>query len=340
MLEAIGTRALAERLKLIEERLSIGTWSWDRQTDEVAWSPGLYRLLGVEPNAVSPSLNFFESLTHPDDRLPFHDDERIATDARQRNRRFRLIRPDGGLRWIWSVAQTIFDRSGEISRVIAVAADTTELEETKSALVSTQEFDKAIANLLRMEFWKADEDGNLIEASNWVKDYGPVPHSVYAQGWQSIVPPEEHDHLRQAWSRAMAEQTEYSQSHSIRLANGTMRTVHVRGVPFVDRLVNKRRWVGVATLEGGIAAPATPKPWKLPLGVLPAQIRAARAYLGWSAEYLARRAGVSLSTVRRLEKNADHAIRETNMHAIIHAFQAAGLSFWSDYRGRSYFVAG
>src|SRR5690606_20733359 len=52
----------------------LGTWDIDLKTDETWWSEEVYRILGLEPGSVEPSLQRYLDLLHPDDR-------RIATDA-------------------------------------------------------------------------------------------------------------------------------------------------------------------------------------------------------------------------------------------------------------------
>lgn len=56
----------------------------------------------------------------------------------------------------------------------------------------------------------------------------------------------------------------------------------------------------------------------------PEQSRAARGWLGWSQEGLAKRANVSMSTVRDFEKGR-HAPIGNNLTAMLRAFEAAGV---------------
>lgn len=58
-----------------------------------------------------------------------------------------------------------------------------------------------------------------------------------------------------------------------------------------------------------------------------AQIRAARAYLGWTALELAEESGVSFSTVRRVEMPGPRAVRDENLAAIREAFTRHGIRF-------------
>jgi transcriptional regulator with XRE-family HTH domain len=57
-----------------------------------------------------------------------------------------------------------------------------------------------------------------------------------------------------------------------------------------------------------------------------AQCRAARALMGWSANELAHRSGVSLATVRRFETGLS-APMPANLKAMREAFERAGVEF-------------
>ena len=59
-----------------------------------------------------------------------------------------------------------------------------------------------------------------------------------------------------------------------------------------------------------------------------AQIRSARAALGWSAQTLAEKSGVGLRTVMRFEQN--HGVppsRSSNLQELQRCFEAAGIQF-------------
>lgn len=68
-----------------------------------------------------------------------------------------------------------------------------------------------------------------------------------------------------------------------------------------------------------------------PLPITPAQIRAARAGLGWLQSDLASRAGVHVRTIKQIE-NGKAAPQAATAAGIIRAFASAGLTFGSDGR--------
>jgi hypothetical protein len=69
-----------------------------------------------------------------------------------------------------------------------------------------------------------------------------------------------------------------------------------------------------------------PKPSKP--GLSPAQIRAARAFLRWSAEELSQMSAVGVATIRRAElADGETSMTAANNAAIRRAFEEAGLAF-------------
>jgi ribosome-binding protein aMBF1 (putative translation factor) len=64
------------------------------------------------------------------------------------------------------------------------------------------------------------------------------------------------------------------------------------------------------------------------------QIRAARAFLGWSAQELARHSALGVNTIRRAESaGPDTSLTAANELAIRRALEAAGVEFIDDNGG-------
>jgi transcriptional regulator with XRE-family HTH domain len=73
-------------------------------------------------------------------------------------------------------------------------------------------------------------------------------------------------------------------------------------------------------------------------GMSPEQCRAARAWLDWTQQELARRAGVGLSTVRDFEKGERTPI-PNNLAAIRRAIEAAGIRLVFRHDGKAAGIA-
>lgn len=68
------------------------------------------------------------------------------------------------------------------------------------------------------------------------------------------------------------------------------------------------------------------------VAVAAAQVRAARSLLGWTAQKLASRAGVSFSSIRRLETDSGSVKHET-VDSVLQALTRAGIRFSADETG-------
>jgi PAS domain S-box-containing protein len=131
--------------------------------DEVFWlhDPRLKRMIYVSPtyqnvwgrSAVSlyeDAGTFLEAI-HPDDR------ERIAAAIERQSRgantseEYRVVRPDGTMRWVWDRGFPIKDREKSVYRVAGVAEDITDRKQVAAELQKAKE-DAEAANRAKSEF--------------------------------------------------------------------------------------------------------------------------------------------------------------------------------------------
>ncbi len=131
--ELQANRNFEERLQDSEERFRQVThtidevfWMTDPQKGKMLFISQAYeRIWGRTCNSIiDQPLSFVESI-HPDDR-----DAVIAAFPKQKEGtydiEYRIVRSDGGIRWIRDKAFPVRDASGQIYRVVGVAQDITE----------------------------------------------------------------------------------------------------------------------------------------------------------------------------------------------------------------------
>lgn len=309
------------KMKLLEDKLDVGTWTWDLETSELVWSPGLCRILGVNPNTVVPSVDLYQSLVHPDDQIAFDDGVLLVATKRLEHRRFRVIRPDGMLRMLESKAHPRFNRDGKAVMVMGVIRDITEEEEARRDCDLQRETVKTLTKLLEGDVWRAYPDGKLIETAHWTKLTGQTPQE--AHDWEKLaaIHPEDRIIFRNAWKNAIETRDVFDATIRIRLVNGTYQSVRGRAFPVLDAAGSVTQWIGHTVIVNEQHAKREEQ--KL---LTSAQIRASRAFLNWTAPELAARAGVSFSTVRRMEQDAA-AVKRESLASVKKAFQDAGIDY-------------
>jgi PAS domain S-box-containing protein len=129
-----------EILTLAERSAEIGVWDVDLATGMVRATPQFFRILGLEPADGLVPLEALRAVRHPEDRervvQGFKD--ALASGADSYEMEYRIIRPDGQVRWIFGRGRVVRDAGGRAKRYSGVDIDITErkrLEEHQKLLV-------------------------------------------------------------------------------------------------------------------------------------------------------------------------------------------------------------
>jgi len=126
-----------ERLNLALELGRMGTWDMDIETSEMVWSPSEYELLGYEPEECTPSWEAWKSRIHPDDlRLLLSSWEKAQENREDLRIEYRVVLPDGRIRWIEDKARFFYDSSGKPQRIIGASRNVTARKQTEDRLRS------------------------------------------------------------------------------------------------------------------------------------------------------------------------------------------------------------
>jgi PAS domain S-box-containing protein len=120
-----GSQEPASPLTESAEQLGeMGSWEWVAETDELIWSDNHFRLYGLEPNEVEPSLELVIEKTHPDDRERVREEVRNARrGAGSKRVAYRIVRWDREVRYLRSTVASI---ESHPRRVIGYVQDVTE----------------------------------------------------------------------------------------------------------------------------------------------------------------------------------------------------------------------
>jgi PAS domain S-box-containing protein len=117
----------AALLKLTLRAAHAGSWAWDAATGESFWSEEFHHLVGTTPATCRPSYEAWLETIHPDDRPgAAREMEAALADRRELNNEFRIVRPDGTVRWVRSQGQTVYDKAGHPIRMMGVTFEVTE----------------------------------------------------------------------------------------------------------------------------------------------------------------------------------------------------------------------
>ena len=178
-------RESEERFRQIAENIHEVFYSSDLRNGRMLYiSPGYEEVWGRPVQSLYEDPHSFLESIHPDDRARMLDSLERQQQGEQTELEYRIVRPEGRLRWIQDQAFPLKDEAGEVYRVIGTAIDITErkraegtvrfLAEASFVLAGSLDYEttlKSVADLVVPEFadWCAieilDENGVLQRVS-------------------------------------------------------------------------------------------------------------------------------------------------------------------------------
>ena len=128
-----------ENLRLAVTAGGLGTWRWNTQDDVVAVSAETKRMFGLPPDGQMTLQGFLGAL-HPEDRARVQE----IIDHAIENRTgfqfdFRLVLPDGAIRWVASMGRSYLDDELGVVRMEGVNIDITDRKRAEQQLLEMNE---------------------------------------------------------------------------------------------------------------------------------------------------------------------------------------------------------
>ena len=119
-----------------------GSWGWHVSTGEVYWSKEHFRIFDYDPETTEPSYSLFMERIHPEDRFSFKEIlNRAVRDKSDFEYDYRIVLPDGSIKFLRSVGQALVNPSGDLEFIGTVIdiTDLKRLEEMRTAMARERE---------------------------------------------------------------------------------------------------------------------------------------------------------------------------------------------------------
>ena len=317
--------APADFLRLTENAGLTGGWAWSFASGRQTWSPGLFRLLGLDPGRTRPSYGLLVDLVHPDDRPNLASAADLMQGHALPEREMRIVRPDGTLRLFTLRTELHLTAEGRPRAAAGLVLDVTDA----AALLRLRRAETRRRNAWfaasRVLFVPVGLDGRFDFPPEAAQLAGRPLDEINADPFADVVPAERAA-FRDSVARRQAGRV-FQAAPTIRHRNRVPERYRVVSVPVHDergRLIERNGLIYPAAL----AAPPVDGGLRdgLEQAVEGHHLRAARALLDWSMTALAEASGLSLSTVRRLEEDAEGQGARSR-HKVIAALRGAGIRF-------------
>jgi PAS domain S-box-containing protein len=197
-------------------------------------SPAYEKIFGRTCESLYRHPDSWLKTVHPDDR-----EEIIASVAQQCQgnsvtREYRIIRPDGTIRWIFAQVLLIRDEAGNPLRFVGFAGDITDRKQTEEALQQSERLFRILSEISPVGIFRSDASGQTTYANQRACDIVGVPlDEVLGFQWITYIHPDDINQVQQGWQDAIAHQVHWQGEY--RIVNREGRVIWVLAQAALER---------------------------------------------------------------------------------------------------------
>ncbi|MFZ0149046.1 MAG: HWE histidine kinase domain-containing protein, partial [Xanthobacteraceae bacterium] len=128
----------------------MGSWDWDLVSKQWRWDEGQHRIFGVDPAHFQITVENIRALIRPEDWISLVEIARgMSRGARTQQTEFRVVRPNGEIRWCIGTAAASVNDDGNVVRINGVTIDITDRKEAdERQVLLAREVDHRARNAL------------------------------------------------------------------------------------------------------------------------------------------------------------------------------------------------
>ena len=131
----IELQEVSDRMAIATKAANVGVWEYNVVDNRLVWDDNMYRLYGIRKEDFSGVYEAWEAAVHPEDQEEGSRRIQMAISGeREFDTEFRVVWPNGELRYIRAFAITQRDTSGKALRMIGTNWDITEMRQAENKL--------------------------------------------------------------------------------------------------------------------------------------------------------------------------------------------------------------
>src|SRR5581483_1933876 len=133
-----------ERFQQMARNIQEIFWMIDAETKKTLFvNPTYETITGRSCQSLADNPSSYEEVIHPKDRVHVLTKLDEATRNGQFNERFRILRPDGAVRWVWVRGFPVREAGGKIRRLVGTALDVTAQKQAEEQVAANLDLAKS-----------------------------------------------------------------------------------------------------------------------------------------------------------------------------------------------------
>ncbi|MEY2488905.1 MAG: hypothetical protein QOC70_847 [Verrucomicrobiota bacterium] len=186
-----------ERFRQLAENINEVFWLTDPAKNQIHYlSPAYETIWGRSRKDVYASARSWIDAIHPEDRQAVRRAAMKQVEGTY-NEEYRIIRPDGSIRWIHDRAFPVRNGAGDIYRVVGVADDITERKQAEVVLQESERRFREMLEKVELMAMTLDQSGRVTFCNDYLlRVTGWTREEVIGADWFSKFVPDQHRALR------------------------------------------------------------------------------------------------------------------------------------------------
>ncbi|MBN1781112.1 PAS domain S-box protein [bacterium] len=212
---AIESLRLSEdRLKKAEAMAHLGHWEFDVPAGAYFWSDEFYRICGLEPQSLKPTVETALGLLHPDDRKSIQAAlQQVIDRGGSFDLESRIMRPDRSVRIVHSVGELVSDNTGRPIKLIGSFHDITDRKIAEQNVIAEKERAQQYLDVAGVMFIALDNRGLITLANQKVSEIlGIREREIIGMNWfDHFIPQNEREYVRSVFSEILSGKVELNE---------------------------------------------------------------------------------------------------------------------------------
>jgi len=165
-LAQIALELTQEQLDFAQRAAGVGLWEWDLVSNQFTWSPELFRLYGLDPDKHRATAETWRRILHPDDLKAVEaQTEKVIAERTPFANDYRVVLPDGQIRWIRGQGSFDLDAKGHPIRMAGICVDHTAQKRAELDAAASEAKARTMLHTARDGVWLMDMEGRFKDAN-------------------------------------------------------------------------------------------------------------------------------------------------------------------------------
>ncbi|MBR8834143.1 MAG: PAS domain S-box protein [Stigonema ocellatum SAG 48.90 = DSM 106950] len=211
-------------------------------------SPGYEQIWGRSCESLKANFREWIDAIHPDDRERVQRAFVETVYQGKYDQEYRIIRPDGTIRWIRDRAYPVKNNAKEAQYVTGIAQDITDRKQAEAALQESEERYRMLVENVPQLVWITRPDG-FVEYFNqrWTDYTGLKSHEALGWNGRQVVHPDDLPQALEHWTTGLRTGNRVEVQYRLKRYDGVYRWHIAQAVPLRDSNGTILKWFGTCT---------------------------------------------------------------------------------------------